>query len=119
MSIRERKKELEKRRNYLGGFFAIFVVVPILLGPFLFMHFESNNNPEFSHYTTALVYNYQIITGAELTNYIASTNEGKIVVGIFSLLYLVFFGFISAIIITCIEIAILKKGFPIGNSNNP
>lgn len=101
--------ELKKIRSELIKYFVVFVVVPIFLGPLLFIALESNLNNELSDYVSAFAFNYEIIIGAEITNTTAVTDGGKIIVGIFSLLYLVFFGFVAGIIMTSIEIRVLSK----------
>ncbi len=95
---------LKRLRKILIGVFSAFIIIPLIFGPLLFINFEKNSNSEFSTYENAFLYNYGIVIGTELTNSTVSTIESKIVVGAFSLLNLIFFGFIAAIITTTIEI---------------
>ena len=74
------------------------------------MGFESNEDDEFKDYDSAFIFNYEIIMGAELSDSVVSTPESKVVVGIFSLLNLIFVGFIAAIIIVSLEIIVMKEG---------
>ncbi len=106
----KRLNELRRIRKYLIGLFAVFIILPIFLGPFLILNSESKINSQLDDYWEAFTYNYAIITSSDLINATVISNEGKIVVGAFSWLYLVFFGFITAIILTSIEIQAIKKG---------
>lgn len=110
MSAPQKIKELKRLRKYLVIFFVGFVVTPIFFGPLAFMGFESKENNEFSKYENAFIFNYEVIMGAELTDFVVTSTESKIVVGIFSLLNLIFVGFIAAIIITTLEIIVIREG---------
>jgi len=110
LDVSKRIIELQRVRKYLIKLFIGFVGVPVFLGPLIFIYLESGTNSQLTDYVGSFMYNYEIITGTEITNSTTITVGGKIVTGIFSLLYLVFFGFIAAIIMTTIEIMSIREG---------
>ena len=113
MDDRKRLDELKRIRKYLTYLFIVFVLIPIFLGPYIITSFESTVNENLKDYWDAFFYNYQVITGTELTDTKVISDGGKLVVGILSLLYLVFFSFIAGIIMTTIEIKSITKGLDV------
>ena len=109
----KRLNELRRIRKYLAILFVVFGLIPIFLGPAIITSYESASNENLKEYWDAFFYNYQVITGSELTDVKVISDGGKIVVGILSLLYLVFFSFIAGIVMTSIEIKSIKKGLDV------
>ena len=104
----KRIQHLKKFRFYIMILFVVSVVVPLSVGSILLVYFENLHNNQIG-YDESFLYNYEIITGTDLTDIKLLSNEGKLFAGFLSLLKLVFFGFITTIIITTIEIKILTK----------
>ena len=83
--------------------------MPIFGGSALLQYVESSHNTKLRDYGSNLVFIYKAITNADVTDATVITNDGKIIIGVFALLNLVFFGFIAAIITTSVEIMIAKQ----------
>ncbi len=112
MSTSRKIRELKKRRKYLGIIFICFFLIHLTLSPLFFMYFESSETPAFGNYPTAFVYNFQTMINSELSDYTIITIEGKTVQGILSFFYLIFIGFIGIIITISVQIAVLRKNYP-------
>lgn len=109
----ERLAELRRIRRYTAYLFIAFVLVPIFIAPYIITTFESDVNEDLAEYWNAFIFNYEVITGAELTDASPQTNQIKALVGILSLLYLVFFGFIVGLVTTSVQIRAINAGLEV------
>lgn len=106
-------KEQQRLTKYLGISFALFIILPLFLGALLILYFESAVNPNLKDYGSALTYNYQIITDIHITkDTLVMTTYGKIIVGIFGMLKLIFIGFSAAIVTSILQTRSLKSSLP-------
>ena len=100
---------LKSIRKWLIGLLIIFIIIPIIVGPFILLNIESKIKENLENYADAFLYNFQSITNTQVTNVTLERYEAKILIGIMALFNLIFFGFIAAIIVIWVEIIVLKQ----------
>ena len=85
-----------------------------------FYRIESSSNTSLVGYWDALGYASDVALGTKLTSLTPVTFQGRIISSLLALLRLVFFGFVSSMILTYLQIYLKKKelGYLRGASRN-
>lgn len=109
MSDLERIEELTTLIKIIIPVFVVLIVISFFGIPVFIINFEAGVNPQFDSYEKAFYYNFAVLTNPDLTNSAVITDEGKMVVGIFSVLKFFMYGLIAFIVIPLITIQILKN----------
>ena len=107
--VRQEIRDLKRLTRYLLAIFVLSILVPIPLAALTFYNLENASNTGVRTYWNALEYASDVALGTRLTNATALTFQGKLLSSLLAVLKLVFFGFISSIILTCIQIYIKQS----------
>lgn len=108
-SIRQEIRDLRRLRRWLALIFILSIILPIPIGGVAFYELERDLNKDVTSFWVALEYAFDAAIGTKLTNITATSFVGGIVFNALAILKLVFFGFVSSIIMTTLQICMKSR----------
>jgi len=103
---------LEKMRLWSAVLLLVFLVAPSLVAVPILVCAEAPANSGLSNYYSALGYAVGVATRSRISNATVVTPIGQAVTVVLSLFNLIFFGFISSIVMTSIQIHVTASKLP-------
>jgi hypothetical protein len=107
---RQKIKDLQNTRRWFLGLFILFVLVPLAISTYLFVQFEGSNQLS---YGSSFLFAVEEITDIKTNSTVVPHSSSSValitVLGVFKL---IFIGFAAALVITTVDIHLLKRQRP-------